>query len=151
MTPFERDDFLHALAQTYDFYGKKLEKEHASTWFRLFADKPVDVVKAALHAYMMVGRFAPKPKDITEQMDKVRATSKASLPPPDTSYTPAPQHIADAWSWFIRMYSGHTFGPETNPAPETQDKYLHTVNHEARRLNMPDAIPDKYRLAEVWG
>jgi hypothetical protein len=34
---------------------------------------------------------------------------------------------------------------------EKQERYLHIVNHEAKRTDQPEAIPDEFKLAEVWG
>ena len=151
MNRVDIDDFTHALAQTVGFFGKELDKAQVALWIRAFSGKEYPPIRAALIEYTKIGRYAPKPRDIIEIMDEQRVATQARLPPPDKQSCHCPQNIADAWAWFIKMHSGHEFGRKTQPTNEQQEIYLNTVNHEAHRLNMPDAIPEEFKLKEVWG
>ena len=58
-----------------------------------------------------------------------------------------------AWMWFIaQVTEGSRLAMFQNQeaTPEQEDQFLKIVNDEARRLHWPDAIPDGYKLQEVW-
>jgi len=62
----------------------------------------------------------------------------------------------EAWLWFIGKLSAgsDSMGGVFKQKPATieqEDNYLLIVNREARRTGIPDAIPDEYKIAEVWG
>ena len=157
MTPVERDDFAHALGQTLGFYGKDLDKQQFSFWLTAMGDKGVDRIKPALLQYTKVGKYAPKPVDILEIIEATRAINQHKLPPPKRERNNCPPEIQAAWMWFInRCAEGSEnfdgiFDSSSEVPLATQEKYLHLVNHEARANNQPDAIPDEYKLSEVWG
>lgn len=155
MNQVDRDDFAHALGQTLKFYGKDLEKSDFSFWYSAMGDRSVVSIKNALKEYIKVGKYAPRPVNILELMTTRAEHSRQSLPPPEVETT-CPPEIASAWTWFIGVCAAGSPMLEgvfecLDITAEQQDKYLHIVNHEARRLNMPESIPDKYKLAEVWG
>lgn len=155
MNQVERDEFAHALGQTLKFFGKELEKSDFSFWYSAMGDRSVVSIKNALKEYVKVGRYAPRPANILELMSTRAEHSRTQLPPPVTT-TSCPPEIASAWMWFIAHSAKGSknlegiFDRKDIPV-ETQEKYLHIVNHEAKKSNMPDAIPQEYRLAEVWG
>lgn len=69
--------------------------------------------------------------------------------PPPSRYTQ--NQTRAAWMWFISkitegtklaMFQGR---PVT---PEQEEKFLRIVNDEAQRVNIPEAIPEGYRLRE---
>lgn len=156
MTPKERDDFAHALGQTLAFYGKELDKQQFSFWMQGLGNKSVDSIKRALVTYTQIGRYAPKPVDILDILAEDAANHRAHLPPPEKPHTPCPPEISAAWIWFNKKILAGTnldglFGESKDVDPETAEKYLHIVNHEAFKFNQPDAIPDEYKLREVWG
>lgn len=65
------------------------------------------------------------------------------------------KQISVAWRWFLNKITADSeslngvFKPITL-TPEQQDTAIEIVNYEAKRCGTPDAIPDQYKLAEVW-
>lgn len=151
MNPVDRDDVAHALGQTMGFYDKTLDKIKLAFWFRALEGFSAIDIKAALNEHMRRSEYSPKPKHIIAIIRERREVAKATLPPPKPLETHCPPEISAAWAWFIKLHSGYDFGAKPNVGPELQERYLHLVNHEAHRLNNPDAIPDEYKLKEVWG
>jgi hypothetical protein len=154
MDRIERDDFMYALGQTMEFYGKKLERSDFAFWYSSMGDRSVGQIKTALKEYVKIGKFAPRPANIMEILNNMRPSlERVALPPPTTN---CPPEIAKTWMWFIgRISQGSLlldglFGESQGADLQTQEKYLHVVNHDAKRLNTPDAIPDEYKIAEVW-
>ena len=151
----DRDDFVHAVGQTLAFYDKELTKMKAGFWVNTCRHKPVHQLKKALLEYPKVGKYAPKPSDILEIVDNMsqQPSGKVELPAPPT--TNCPEHIARAWMWFIARISAGSNIPLFQEHGEidikTQEKYLHLVNHEAFQNETPEAIPEEFRLREVWG
>ena len=33
---------------------------------------------------------------------------------------------------------------------KTEERYLALVNNHARQMNTPDALPEEFKIAEVW-
>jgi hypothetical protein len=155
-TRVDRDDFIHALGQTLRFYKKDLEEFEASFWWTACKDVPVRKLKDALLEYPKRGKFAPKPADILEIVgDNGQRHAENALPPPPME-TKCPPEISRAWMWYIGQNAKGTsmdglFDSSLKVDLETQEKYLHIVNHEAHRVNNPDAIAPEHRLREVWG
>jgi hypothetical protein len=156
MNQVEKDDFAHALGMTLEFYGKKMEKTDFSFWYSAMGDRSVETIKRALKEYIKIGKYAPRPANIIELMQTRAEHSRQALPPPVIT-TNCPPEIGAAWMWFIRHIAKGSanldslFCDQGPVTVEQQEKYLHVVNHEARKFNNPDAIPAEYRLAEVWG
>ncbi len=156
MNQVEKDDFAHALGMTLDFYGKKLEKSDFSFWYSAMGDRNVATIKNALKDYIKIGKYAPRPANILELMQNRAEHGRQALPVPEMT-TNCPPEIGKAWMWFIHHIAKGSknldsiFGDCEKATLAEQEKYLHMVNHEARRCNKPDAIPEEYRLAEVWG
>ena len=158
MTPIERDDFIHALGQTFSFYDKELDPTKVSFWITACKSIPVKALKSALLDHVQVGKFAPRPADIIKLAQNHREHISRALPPPPME-TKCDPEIAKAWRWFIQFSaSGGTnrqltdaMGKKQDISPELQDKYLAIVNGEARTHNCPEAISDEYKLREVWG
>lgn len=154
MDTLERDDFVYALTQTLAFYNKELDKMQTSFWVTACSDRSVRKLKAALIEYTRIGKFAPKPADILSIVDTMQQTVHKELPPPPT--TNCPPEVAKAWLWYNRMNCAGTnlegiFGKGERPDPETEDRYIHIVNHEAHKYGTPEAILPEHRLREVWG
>lgn len=153
-----RDDMIHAIGQTLSFYGKTLGKPDVPFWMQAFRGKDWDTIKRCLVLYTQQGRYAPKPVDILDlydtEVERRRGRDDTRRSPLTNS---CPEHIATAWRWFINRC---TAGSRNVPEPlfsddqdidqKTQEAYLLIVNQEARRLNEPEAIPDQYKLPEVW-
>ena len=156
MNAVDKDDFSHALGQTLAFYGKELDSTQFSFWYRALSDRPIEKIKAALLEYVKIGRFAPRPAHILELIGSSTEQARNTLPPPDDSYTKCPEEIHDAWTWFIGMYCKDSRNMDgvfkRDPvSAELEERYLHIVNHEAQKAGMPDAIPDEFKLKEVFG
>lgn len=156
MNQVEKDDFAHALGMTLKFYGKTMEKSDFSFWYSAMGDRGVVTIKNALKEYVKVGKYAPRPANILELMQTRAEHGRQALPAPEVT-TNCPPEIAKAWMWFINHIAKGSknmdslFIEHGSATIEQQEKYLHVVNHEARKYNQPDAIPNEYKLAEVWG
>lgn len=151
----DRDDFLHSLKQCMAFYGKDLNKMQATFWWTACNDKPVARLKQAFMQWMKVGRYAPKPVDILELVTASTHDAHRDVTP-QIPTTNCPPEVAQAWMWFINRTTMGTqmagLFDETGPVDlKTQERYLHVVNHEAKGMGMPEAIPDEFMLQEVWG
>lgn len=152
-----RDDMIHAIGQTLSFYGKSLGKPDVPFWMQAFRGKDWDTLKRCLILYTQQGRYAPKPVDILEIYDTEVSRRGGRQLREAIPHNPCPAHIAAAWRWFINRC---TAGSRNMPEPlfsddqpvdmKTQEAYLLIVNQEAHRLKEPEAIPDKYKLPEVW-
>jgi hypothetical protein len=65
--------------------------------------------------------------------------------------------VRNSWQWFLGQTTrdstamGSLFSSGSVVTIEKQEEYLEVVNREAKRCNNPEAIPDEYKLAEVWG
>lgn len=159
MTPVERDDIIHALTQLQAFYGKDLDELSVKLWMRALGPHEPSDIKRALADYPSRGRYAPKPREIIELIEEQRQERRRhtqTLPKPEPCK--CPPEIAAAWMWFISMVASQGANEQLAGAVERKDapaalqeRYLHIVNHEAFRLGTPDAIPDAYKLPEVWG
>jgi hypothetical protein len=153
MNQVDKDDFAHSLGMTLEFFGKKLERTDFSFWYSALGDRSVESIKRALKEYVKIGKYAPRPANILELMTVRAEHSRLELPAPPPTTT-CPPEIAKAWMWFIGQTTQGTkldgiFSRADIPV-ETQERYLHLVNHEAHKYNQPEAIPDEYKLAEVW-
>ena len=154
MDRVDRDDFVHALGQTLAFYNKELDRMQTSFWVTACGEKGVKNLKRALVDYTKQGKFAPKPADILSIIDNYSERPiNSALPPPTTD---CPPEIAKAWMWFIGQTAQGSnmaglFSDGANIDVATQERYLHLVNHEANKYCDPAAIPDEFKLKEVWG
>ena len=150
-------DVVFALKYCFEFYGKHLDKQQLQVWQNIIRSNSYNSVQWAtvLKSYFQVGKFAPKPPEILEMLAEERQHSQArSFKPPEPLTTNCPAHIADAWRYWIPKFWGQDLpGPSTNvvDSPEKEDEYLMTVNREAKRTKIPEAIPQIYKLQEVWG
>jgi len=65
--------------------------------------------------------------------------------------------VREAWMWFIGYIAKDSetmsgiFNQGGDIPIEDQERYVEVVNREAKRCNNHNAIPDEYKLAEVWG
>lgn len=156
MDTLVRDDLLHAVGQVMGFYNKKLEPAAARFWMNAFQGIDPDRIKSALMEYTKHGKYAPKPGDILDLVDVGRAQLAAMQPPPKEP-VPCPEDIRKAWVWFVgRCTSGSVlldgvFGGCPDVSPEQQERYLETVNQQAKQFDQPEAIPRECWLQHVWG
>ena len=154
MDALARDDVIHSIDQALSFYGKKLDQISVRFWLSAMEPYEPEEVRRALLNHTKVGRHAPKPADLTGFLDVERARRKSQESLPEPEYVPCPPEIAQAWRWLLahstRDSSFPMFPQHLEATPEQQEQYLLTCNQEAKRLNMPEAIPEGYRVAEVW-
>jgi len=155
----DRDDFVHAVQQTYRFYKKDFEDSDASFFWTACKDIPVAKLKAALIEHTRRSHYKPMPAhiiDIANEMGQ-RAAQNA-LPPPPTNDRKKTELDA-AWPYCIKWFcqsSDGVIGQSMSKGfqradADTEQRYLHMVNHHAKSMDMPDAIPEEFRLREVWG
>ncbi len=64
------------------------------------------------------------------------------------------KQVTVAWRWLLGEMNdrdGIDMGfTKVKLTDEQKDRAIEIVNHEASRQHKPDAIPDKYKLAEFW-
>ena len=152
----DRDDFLYALKQTLEFYGKELDKMQSSFWWTACKDRPASKLKRALIEHTKVGRYAPRPAEILALVDSMNHHTGAASEMHKIPTTNCPPEIVAAWMWFIGRTTQDSkkiqlFQKRTDIDTKTQEKYLHIVNEQAHIYGTPEAIPDEFKLAEVWG
>lgn len=151
----EEGDVIHAVQTTFAFYGKQLDDLQRGVWSRIVRDSGYTAFqwKDVLRKWFTVGKFAPRPSEIMEllSLNVGVAKAKAEASPPLT--TDCPPDIAKAWTHWLPIFWGEALPFVSNViVDEAQaEKYLHLVNHEAKRVNAPESIPDTYKLEEVWG
>jgi hypothetical protein len=153
-----RNDLVHAIAQVQGFYGKKLDQGGATFWLDALWGNDVQAIKNALIEYTKTGKFAPRPAHIIEIMDLHKAKNRAKVPPPqDAPPKEYDKEIATAWVWFFKIITvdsvlfKNMFDAQPDVDPETAERYLRIVNEQAMLYNTPDAIPEEFKLKEVWG
>lgn len=157
MNAKEMDDCLHALGQVMAFFGKELDNLQKGFWKETFRDKNPAHCLRALKEYTTSGRYAPKPKDIVEFIDKYKEAEKVerSFVTPALDSPKCPDEVSLAWRYWMPRFYGDELGGVTGRVGEVSAEYaeklLLIVNREARRTNQPSAVPEGFRLAEVWG
>jgi len=151
----EINDVLFAVDYLLKFYGKSMEKIHKQVWSRTIIDSGYSSFQwqEALRRYPSIGRFAPRPSEILDQLNLQRENKPKSQPESQPLTTNCPEDISNAWRYWIPRFWGQPLPASTQQEdqPDKEDEYLMTVNREAKRANTPEAIPELYRLREVWG
>ena len=164
MDKVDRDDFIHALTQTFLFYDKEFDKMKATFWVDACGEFSVERLKLALREHVKRGKFAPKPADILDivrekGMRQAEVRADRALPDWNKLAERKPEELDYAWMYCIKLFClnsdgviGKSMGAEFKRVDsETEERYLHLVNHHAHQQDMPDAIPDEFKLREVWG
>lgn len=147
MEPVIRDEIIHALKDVIEgFYGKKLEPAQIRHWLAAVGQHSPIVIRKALNRHICEGTYAPRPKEILEYISEERQHKAASTPPPEENLNPAPKEIHDAWVTFIRITGEMEFGYSSMEFEEA----VTICNREAFRLGIPDAIPDEYKIPDIW-
>ena len=151
----EEGDVIHAVQTTFAFYGKQLDDLQRGVWSRIVRDSGYTAFqwKDVLRKWFTVGKFAPRPAEIMELLSLNVGVGKAKAEPPAPLTTDCPPDIARAWTYWLPIFWGEALPFASNvTVDESQaEKYLHVVNHEAKKVNAPESIPDEYKLEEVWG
>ena len=145
---------MHALGQVYAFYGKEFDDIQRAFWMQFVQKQDYHRLMAALREYPEHGRYAPKPKDISELIERDKPTQGQIGEFKNTDpETDCPPEIALAWMFWNQHWYG--MNPSTWPkvdgvSTEEAEEMLLLVNQEAARVGLPEAIPEGYKLPEVW-
>ena len=140
-------------SKVFEFYGRDFNDISRQMWrvyIRERNEEPEEL-KSALRRHCAKSKFYPKPADITEILDnKPRRASSYNWNKPLT--TDCPEDISDAWRYWLGRWYEHKIFLARDPLDESeQEKWLIIVNKEAKRTGTPEAIPDEYKLKEIWG
>jgi hypothetical protein len=158
MNTIESGDVFHALRYCFSFYRKPFEPVDKQVWGGAMKDHSYssEQWKDAIRIYMYEGKFAPKPNEVltilkNQKADKPRESEDKVEELPD-----CPEHIRLAWSYWIPIFHGENLpfaskSLETEVSAELAEEWLMTCNKEAWKFKTPEAVPEKYRLKEVWG
>jgi hypothetical protein len=149
----ELEDVLFAVKYTHQFYNKQLEDIHRQVWSRTVLDSGYSSFQwlECLRQWPSIGKFAPRPAEILEQLNLKRENKPKSYGSSEPLTTDCPEPIAKAWRYWIPIFWGQSlpFNVEEDDLGEAE-AYLLLVNEEAKRANTPEAIPDKYKLEQIW-
>ena len=154
MTSEDEERVLSAVQKTVKFYNKPwddLTRQFWRQWVRQQRD--ADVVLDALRLYPNTGRFCPKPADIYTIMLENKP-SRSNYSEPEIVDT-CPPEIRKAWSYWIPQFWGDPLPFNDTDKDEEVDEgqaeaWLILINQEAKKLNVPDSIPDTHKLQEIW-
>jgi hypothetical protein len=156
MDKMDKEQFTHALGQTLKFYGKDLEQNDFSFWHNALSAHRWDDIRSALLEYTKRGKYAPKPADILDIVKELQGRRRLdkALPSPVITRSERSEQIAVAWMFWIKQWSNLTTFPSwpvvEGVTDEMAEEYLLLVNEEAKRCNEPGAIPEEFRIAEIW-
>ena len=154
-----RDDVLHALRYCYEFYRKDFQDIDKQVWGGMIRDHNYTVMqwKEEIRAYMARGTFCPKPKEILGQLaENHERRSLCSTAEPAQIEDTCPPEVSAAWRYWTPIFHGQDLPFASNslegePDDEEIEHWLLIVNREAKRTKTPEAVPEQYRLKEVWG
>lgn len=149
----ELNDVLFAADYTLKFYGKPMEKIHRQVWSRTVTDSGYSSFQwqEVLRLWPSIGKFAPRPSEILEQLNLKRENKPRSFNSAKEELEPCPEPIAKAWSYWLPVFWGQSLPFESKDVDETEaEAYLLLVNEEAKRTNTPEAIPDKFKIEQIW-
>lgn len=152
-TPKERDDVIFAIKELHRFYSKPIpEPYEIKFWMNAFSKFNTKAVVAALVEAPGGCKYFPRPYDVVDILKGYRDAKGARYQRhenrPQVKCDPK---IAYAWSRFIRMHSGMS-PVKVSPAgiSMSDEEVIELCNKEAIKNKIPDAIPDKYKLFDLW-
>ena len=145
----DQERCLSAIQKTLQFYNKAWDQNTRQFWTMwLRQQRNPELVLDALRIYPNEGRYAPRPADIQQLIEKLR--------PPKTTFKEqaivddCPSHIREAWAYWVPRFWNRDLPFKTEVDEDKAEQYLITVNEEAKRCNLPDSIPDTHKLKEIW-
>lgn len=144
----EIDDLKYGIGELLKLYGKALEPTAERFWVAALSDKPLPLVLKAVNEYSKTGKYAPKPVDILDIIDLLKASHKRTQAPLH-DYTPCDPEITRAWITYMRFAYSFDFRDDIDGMP--LNKALEIVNREASKHNQPDSILLEHRIPEFWG
>ena len=147
----DQERCLSAIQKTLQFYNKAWDQNTRQFWTMwLRQQRNPELVLDALRIYPNEGRYAPRPADIQQLIEKLR--------PPKTTFKEqaiiddCPSEIKMAWNYWLPKFWGDM--PIKLDAVDAEyeqaEQWLLLINEEAKRCNLPDAIPDTHKLQEIW-
>lgn len=151
---------LSAIQLTLQFYNKKMDDITRKFWRQWLRNQSnAELVLDALRQYPNTGKFAPKPADIFSIMEEIRPP-KNSFKSTEELTTDCPDDVRKAWIYWMDKFWQMPIIVTADLTALKQDKeviseeqaeeWLILINHEAKKYNLPDSIPDTHKLAEVW-
>lgn len=147
------NDVLFAAEYTLKFYNKPMEQIHKQVWSRTVIDSGYSAFqwKECLREWPAIGKFAPRPSEILEQLSLKSENKPRDHTPSEPLTTDCPEPVAQAWRYWIPIFWGQSLPFKVGDIDESQaEAYLLLVNEEAKRTNTPEAIPDNYKIEQIW-
>jgi hypothetical protein len=158
MDTVEAGDVYHALKYCFSFYRKPFEPVDKQVWGGAMKDHSYTSGqwKEAIKLYMYEGKFAPKPNEVLDILKRQKSDAPKKPAPEPEALPDCPEHIRLAWAYWIPIFHGEALpfvskSLEAEVSAELAEEYLMTCNKEAWKAKLPDAVPEKFRLKEVWG
>jgi hypothetical protein len=146
----QRDDLLAILSKAYEFYGKTPSTTHTQIWLDALRDYPPQLVADAFRRYYATGQYMPRPVQILQLLDDLKARKRASDPLSAEEGQRTPE-VAQAWITYIRFAHGFEL-PASKSVPDMPiSQALEIVNREAARQGMPEAIKPEHHIDSYWG
>ena len=149
----ELSDVLFAADYTLKFYGKPMEKIHKQVWSRTVIDSGYTSFqwKEVLREWPSIGKFAPRPAEILDQLNLKRENKPRDFAPKQEIQDTCPEPVAKAWRYWIPIFWGQSLPFETEEVDDSEaEAWLLLVNEEAKRTKTPESIPKKYRIEQIW-
>ncbi|MEL0014963.1 MAG: hypothetical protein VW715_07090 [Rhodospirillales bacterium] len=159
MTTAEAGDVFHALTYCFSFYRKPFEPIDKQVWGSVMRDNSYTSQQwqDAIRSYMSRGKFAPKPYEMLEILSEQSESRKMTrLSEPTQIQDTCPPDIRDAWMYWLPKFHDQPLPFVSNRlegdvADEQAEEWLLLVNKEAWKANTPEAVPEPFRLKEIWG
>ena len=146
----ELDRIREQLDTTLQTFGKPGVTDRVfGAWLDALESFETGEIVQVLSAYVRENEFAPKPKNIADLCRRDRDRNRGFAPMAKGGKTADPR-IAKAWVICIKRFYGWDV-TDANPDIELDfETALMICNREAAKYENPDAIPDAYKIWEVW-
>lgn len=151
MDAVQRDDVAHAVGETFKFYGKELDGLQRKVWLRALANYEPGLIKKSLEDYTAIGKYAPKPVDITNLIGKNTASQRRDAPQRKAPPREAPEHVRKAWMYVIKLWGVGDIFHSGKISVDQAKAYIVTCNTQAKQSNNPASIPPEAWLEGIWG
>jgi hypothetical protein len=159
MTTVEAGDVFHALTYCFSFFRKPFEKIDKQVWGGVMRDNQYtsEQWRDAIRSYMGKGKFAPKPFEVLEILsEQTESRNIRKRSEPTQLVDNCPIDIRNAWMYWLPKFHSQPLPfvskiLETEVTDEEAEEWLMLVNKEAWKANTPEAVPEPFRLKEVWG
>lgn len=149
MTPKEMDDVTYKLKEIFTIYGKDISDQVCALWVRSLSGKDPNLILKAFDEYAKEGKYAPKPVDIIELVDRIKVEVRARISGNFKSPKGGNPEIAAAWIAYIRQAHGFPLPASMDPPgamPMSLDDALPIVQREAIKYRCPEALLQEHRF-----